>query len=273
MRNVKLSQIKRHSDPDRYVYTERVSKTSNGTYKSLHLKNKVVPLYSCPESGEHCPVLIFDKYFSKLPPQAIENDIVFVRPLEIIQNHPATPWYSGIPIGKNTLENKLRKMCALAGIEGRVTNHSMRATSVTRMYETGDPEKVIQERTGHRSLEALRVPGRVYERTNSQQHKVVSNILSSNNKQSGTFMTRNSTSATTSYDPQTSSKSISISLQNLHGCTININNNIPQTSGSTSASEFSITHEELNELFSITFNPHYAVTNLHYTSTSYHVNL
>ena len=44
MRNVKLSQIKRHSDPDRYVYTERVSKTSNGTYKSLHLKNKVVPL-------------------------------------------------------------------------------------------------------------------------------------------------------------------------------------------------------------------------------------
>ena len=243
-----------------------MSKTSNGTYKSLHLKNKVVALYSCPESGEHCPVLVFNKYFSKLPPQAIENDILFVRPLEIIQNHPATPWYSGIPIGKNTLENKLRKRCALAGIEGRVTNHSMRATSVTCLYETGVPEKVIQERTGHRSLEALRV----YERTNSQQHKVVSNILSSNNKQSGTFLTRNSTSATMSYDPQTSSRSISISLQNLHGCTININNNTPQPSGSTSASEFSITHEELNEVF--TFNPHYAVTNLHYTSTSHHVN-
>jgi len=50
----------------------------------------------------------------------------------------------------------------------------MRATSVTEMYETGVPEKVIQERMGHRSLEALCV----YERTNSQQHQMVSSVLS-----------------------------------------------------------------------------------------------
>jgi len=39
-------------------------------------------------------------------------------------------------------------MCSFAGIKGRVTNQSMRATYVTQMYETGVPEKVIQERTG-----------------------------------------------------------------------------------------------------------------------------
>ena len=56
-----------------------------------------------------------------------------------------------------------------------ITNHSLRATSATHMYRSGVPEKVIQERTGHRSLEALRI----YERSDSQQHQAVSNILSS----------------------------------------------------------------------------------------------
>ena len=45
-------------------------------------------------------------------------------------------------------------MQCLSGVNA-VTNHSMCATSATEMYETGVPEKAIQERTGHRSLEAL----------------------------------------------------------------------------------------------------------------------
>ena len=39
-------------------------------------------------------------------------------------------------------------MCEEAGIEGK-TNHSLRATGVTKMYLAGVPKKVIQERTGH----------------------------------------------------------------------------------------------------------------------------
>ena len=42
------------------------------------------------------------------------------------------------------------------------------------------PEKLIQERTGHCSLEALRM----YERTNENQHKAVSSILSATEKKS-----------------------------------------------------------------------------------------
>jgi site-specific recombinase XerD len=62
------------------------------------------------------------------------------------------------------LENTLRNVF----IEGRVTNHSMRAISVTQMCKSGVPEKVIQERTGHKSLDALRV----YERTNTHSMKL-----------------------------------------------------------------------------------------------------
>ena len=61
-------------------------------------------------------------------------------------------------------------MCKEASIEGNITNHSLRATSATQMYDQGVPEKIIQERTGHHSLEALRT----YERTNEYQHQAVS---------------------------------------------------------------------------------------------------
>ena len=33
LRNVKTSQIKKESNPDRYVYTENVAKNGNGTFK------------------------------------------------------------------------------------------------------------------------------------------------------------------------------------------------------------------------------------------------
>ena len=36
-----------------------------------------------------------------------------------------------------------------AGIEVRYTNHSLRATSVTRMFNNGIPKKVIAESSGH----------------------------------------------------------------------------------------------------------------------------
>ena len=51
-----------------------------------------------------------------------------------------------------------------AGISGK-TNHSLRVTGATRMYNSGIPEKTIQSRTGHNSIEALRV----YERPSKEQ--------------------------------------------------------------------------------------------------------
>ena len=77
-------------------------------------------------------------------------------------------------LGRDALQNKLKLMCKAAGVEGNITNHSLRAASATQMYDSGVPEKMIQERTGHRSLEALRI----YERTNEDQRQAVSAILS-----------------------------------------------------------------------------------------------
>ena len=72
----------------------------------------------------------------------------------------------------------LKDMCHDAAIGGRKTNHSLRATGALELFAAGVPEKIIKERTGHRSLEALHV----YEHTTSLQHQAVSTILSSSNK-------------------------------------------------------------------------------------------
>ena len=71
-------------------------------------KEQVVPLYPSLDAGERCPVSILDKYISKLPPDAKEKDLFYVRPLKITDDKL---WYNGVPLGKNTLHAKL-KMCA-----------------------------------------------------------------------------------------------------------------------------------------------------------------
>ena len=72
-RALKLSQLKR--DSDKYKYYENVSKNRNGSFKQLHVRSKVVPVYSCPEAGIRCPVHLLDLYISKLQEAAKEKDL------------------------------------------------------------------------------------------------------------------------------------------------------------------------------------------------------
>ena len=85
------------------------------------------------------------------------------------------PWYYSAPISRNKL---VSDMCELTSIQGHHSNHSLRATGATQLYTAGVSEKIIQERTGHHSVESLRS----YERTSEKQHHAVSKILSSSTK-------------------------------------------------------------------------------------------
>ena len=57
-------------------------------------------------------------------------------------------------IGINTM-NDILKVCHQAGI-GRRSNHSLQATGASDMFQANLPEHMIQSRTGHLSLKALR---------------------------------------------------------------------------------------------------------------------
>ena len=74
----------------------------------------------------------------------------------------------------------LLQLVSTIGIEGK-TNHSLRATEATVLFQANVPEKIIQERTGHRNLKSLRQ----YERTTLEQHQEVSMIVAK--QQTGNF--------------------------------------------------------------------------------------
>ena len=118
---------------------------------------------------------LLDLYLNRLPQEAIQKDVFYVRPLQEAPADPSAPWYTAVPVGKHTLNSRVKMMCERAGIEGHKTNHSLRATAATELYQADVPEKLIQERTGHRSLKALWV----YERTTTHQQLAVSSLLSS----------------------------------------------------------------------------------------------
>ena len=58
------------------------------------------------------------------------------------------------PLGRNKLLRVLKEMCVDAGIKAR-SNHSLRATGITALFQADVPEKVIQKTSGHQSLKAL----------------------------------------------------------------------------------------------------------------------
>lgn len=64
-------------------------------------------------------------------------------------------------------------MCVEAGISSHKTNHCLRTTGPSELFQAGVPEKIIKERTGHRSLEVLCI----YEHTTKQQHRAVCKIF------------------------------------------------------------------------------------------------
>lgn len=118
------------------------------------------------------------------------------------------------------------------------------------MYEMGVPEKVIHERTGHRSIEALRV----YERTNTHQQQAASNILSglpvrTYAEQMHIARHHSQTTSLSLGAPPSSRTSQglpNISFGNLYGCTINIHNS--STNPQPTTPSLNITEAELDEL-------------------------
>ena len=72
----------------------------------------------------------------------------------------------------------ISRICKEADIGGYKTNHSLRATAATRLYQSGVDEQLVMERTRHRSLEDVRS----YKRTSDTQCQALSDILNCSKK-------------------------------------------------------------------------------------------
>ena len=176
-RELKLSQFTREGVTInskklvRYTYTECGSKNRSVGLKQLQQANEVVEIVDIPR----CHVLLMDKYMAKLPAEAKAKDIFYLKPKTVQPKDPCAPWFTAVPVGKNKLSEMMKTMALEGKLDKPLTNHSLRAYGVTKMFAANVSEKLMMERSGHRSIDGLRQ----YERTNAVQELQVCNALQS----------------------------------------------------------------------------------------------
>ena len=83
------------------------------------------------------------------------------------------PWYTRQRVGVNIIKQLLPKICGSTEKDTKYTNHSLRATTITRMVNGSIPERVIAENSGHKSIKSLRC----YEKTSFKQEQVAGQLI------------------------------------------------------------------------------------------------
>ena len=156
------------------VYREdTVTKTNDGGLNSMKKDRKEVWVYPI-ENVNRCTVRLVDKYISLLPavtPKTKKFNF-YLRSLE--RPNPAQ-WYGEQVVGRHNLTSVVKNLLKDAKLDGYFTNHSLRRTGTTRLFQAGVDRKIIKEYTGHRSDAVDK-----YQVTSHAQKEEVSNILNGN---------------------------------------------------------------------------------------------
>ena len=151
------------------AFTEFVSKTNQGGLLHRKKQAKQVTHHVNVENPDRCLVLLFKLYNSRCPANR-PDDAFYLRP---ISRPKGDVWYQRSPVGHNTLANTIPRLFKAAGISGHFTNHSLRATSATRMFDAGLDEQLIMSRTGHSSTGGVRSYKRVTEQLREKTSKIL----------------------------------------------------------------------------------------------------
>ena len=161
--------MQRYNESVYYEYREYISKNNQHRFKDINSKNKTVKAFALP-GNDRCVVKLLDKYLSLLPSDA---SYFYMRAKDKAPPNPSVSSFANQRVGINVLKNMLPELSEKAGIQVKYTNHSLRATAITRMFNGEVEEKVIAETSGHKSLKALRS----YEHTCKQKLQNVSRVI------------------------------------------------------------------------------------------------
>ena len=63
---------------------------------------------------------------------------------------------TAMPLGRSTLTEMMKEVLEKAKLVTKYTNNSLRAYSITKLFQISVPDKLIMERSGHRVTEGLR---------------------------------------------------------------------------------------------------------------------
>lgn len=142
------------------LYYEKAGKTFHGGLSQKNCYPNVKRYYPNLDNPYRCHIRLFKKFLSVRPKSV---NTFYLQPKKTVRANE--DWYFNRPLGHNTLRTLLSKMCENAGVEGRKTNHCLRATLATRLHNANVNEQTAMEMTGHRSVGGIRN----YKRTSSLQ--------------------------------------------------------------------------------------------------------
>lgn len=154
------------------VYREFKSKMNQGGLTGQNVKKAHVA-YAFPNKANvaRCPVRLFIKYVRYCPIGSEESKAFYLR--TNVNWMSCALWYTRQPIRKNLLNDYLKNLMVDAGFVGNFMNHSLRATTATRLFQNNCPKQLIAEQTGH-SSNAIR---RYKKKASLEQKKDVSKLL------------------------------------------------------------------------------------------------
>ncbi len=152
------------------LYTEDiVTKTNQGGLSGRKLTPKVIKAFGNPNPQRDL-VCLYQKYVSLCPPEP-KSDALYKYSLCESNRRPCQ-WYSDKPLGINSIAKTVGNLMKQAGKSGNFTNHCLRVTAVTRMFEGGIKEQLVKEKTGHKS-DAVRMYKRTSDNLMEQAERAV----------------------------------------------------------------------------------------------------
>ncbi len=167
-RNLRVNNFR--IDSVSVTYDESTSKTFHGGLKDLKYSPRVTKHICCSgKDVNHFPCIVncYGTYIEKVKDLAKVNEAFYFKP-----NNDANVFeYYNMVLGIHTLNKILPDLCESAGFS-RKTSHCLRVTCATRLFQSNVEDKLIRQRTGHRSNALL-----AYEKESHQQNIKVSKIL------------------------------------------------------------------------------------------------
>ena len=108
-----------------------------------------------------------------------DYEVFFQRP-KIRFSVTESTWYEKVPLGKNTLGNKMKELSELAQLSKTYTNHFPRATAITLLDQNGFEASRIMSISGHTSDGSIRSNSMTDGTKKQAMSKVLTKIITTN---------------------------------------------------------------------------------------------
>ena len=225
-RRLQWGDVSLETDPDTgnemLVWkAERGSKTRQGQDKASGHR-AFYPTAQATDN-ERCPVKYYKLFRSHRPIEMNQPEAPFYLAVKHQRKATDAVWYKKSPLGKNEIGKLLTKAAQNAGLQGRVTNHSVRKTCISRLLDSDVPENYVAQLSGHRNLKSLDS----YKSASIQHQRRMSLALSRSSTTTSELQAVGNTQATTTVEStsMTTTKEAGSAIfqgANFQNCSFNI---------------------------------------------------